>query len=555
MTITFESLGLRPQLVQAVTELGYENATPIQERAIPALMQGRDVLGQAQTGTGKTAAFALPLLERLNFSDRRVQGLILAPTRELAIQVTEALFQYGKHLGIRLVTIYGGSSYTRQMKKLQEGVHVGVGTPGRVIDLIEKGALRLDAVHYMVLDEADEMLKMGFIDDVETILRQTPETRQTALFSATLSSPIREIARKYMRDPLLVAIEQKTLTVPQIEQRYYLVDESSKIPTLARLLEVENVTSALIFTRTKIGAGQLADTLLSRQFPVEALHGDLSQEMRETVMRRFRRGQITILVATDVAARGLDIQDMSHVINFDVPYDAEDYVHRIGRTGRAGREGVAITLVTPRERRWLKTIEQFTKQPIKRAKLPGAEEVVARRNQRFGAQLGELLDQSELDREVAFVNEMVEAGYDVTEIAAAAIRMARAGEAQRPIEEIAEPRERTFDRDRTQRGDRRYGRQSAGGDEGPRRRPRTGQEPGMVRLMIDAGRIHGIQPGDVVGVIASEAGIPGRAIGAIDIQKNQTFVDVKEMHVDRVLQRMRRGTLRGRQVSLRRAEA
>lgn len=574
MTITFESLGLRPQLVQAVMELGYENPTPIQERAIPALLEGRDVLGQAQTGTGKTAAFALPLLERLELSNRTVQGLILTPTRELALQVTEAIYQYGKHMGVRIVAIYGGSSYTRQLKRLEEGVHVVVGTPGRLIDLIDKRALRLNHVKFLVLDEADEMLKMGFIDDVTTILNQTPKERQTALFSATLSDPIREIARNYMHDPQVVAIEQKTLTVPQIEQRYYLVDEHSKVAALARLLEVEEVGSALIFTRTKLGAGSLADTLLARQFPVEALHGDLSQEMRETVMRRFRRGQITILVATDVAARGLDIQDMSHVVNFDVPYDAEDYVHRIGRTGRAGREGIAITLVTPRERRWLKTIEQFTRQPIKRGKLPNVDEVIAKRDQRFTERLSGMLDNEEFEREVSFLNGLIAVGYDSAEIAAAAIRMARSFETQRPIDEIQEPRERSYaERQASRTGDRRFGDRDRGdrrfggerehadrgghngdGDERPRRR--TGErEAGMVRLMIDAGRVHGIQPGDVVGVIASEAGIPGRAIGAIDIQKNQTFVDVNESHVERVLKRMRTGTMRGRQVTMRRADA
>ncbi len=569
MTLTFESLGLRQQLVQAVMELGYENATPIQERAIPALLEGRDILGQAQTGTGKTAAFALPLLERLDINSRKVQGIVLTPTRELALQVTEVIFQYGKHMNARIVAIYGGSSYTRQLKRLDEGVHVVVGTPGRVIDLIERGALDLRHVRYLVLDEADEMLKMGFIDDVETILRAIPPERQTALFSATLSDGIRSIARQYMRDPLLVAIEQKTLTVPQIEQRYYLVEENSKVAALARLLESEDVHSALIFTRTKLGAASLADTLLARLFPVEALHGDLSQEARETVMRRFRRGQITILVATDVAARGLDIQDMSHVINFDVPYDAEDYVHRIGRTGRAGREGIAITLVTPRERRWLKTIEQFTRQPIKRGKLPNVEEVVAKRDQRFTEKLSSLLETEDFEREVGFIHSLIAVGYDATEVAAAAIKMARSGELQRPIEDIQEPRERTYaERQASRDGGRRFERTGErGGERSPERRydrdgedrerPRrrsTEREAGMVRLMIDAGRVHGIQPGDVVGVIASEAGIPGRAIGAIDIQKNQTFVDVNEMHVERVLKRMKTGSMRGRQITLRRAE-
>ena len=539
MTNIFE--GLRPELVRAVVELGYETPTPIQERAIPALIAGRDVLGQAQTGTGKTAAFALPLLEKLDFTQRSVQGLVLVPTRELANQVAEAIFQYGKHLGARVLAIYGGSSYARQIKRLDSGVHIVVGTPGRVIDLIDKNALDLSGVRYMVLDEADEMLKMGFVDDVETILNRTPaDERQTALFSATLSEPIRRLSKKYMHDALLVAIEHKTLTVAQTEQRYYMVDDNSKLAAVSRLLEVEETTSALIFVRTKIGAANLADALLDRNFPVEALHGDMAQDARETVMRRFRQGHISVLVATDVAARGLDIEDVSHVINYDVPYDAEDYVHRVGRTGRAGRTGIAITLVTPRERRWLRTIESFTGQRIERAKLPTPADVFARRDARFGTKLEELLAQTDLGREVSVVNTLVEAGYDAVEVAAAAIRFARANEAQRPVEDIGEPKERT-ERDRERSSER------------SRKHTRGENEPGMVRLMLNAGRAHGIQPGDVVGAIAGETGIPGRAIGAIDIHADQTFVDVKEVHVDRVLKQMKQRTLRGRTITLKRA--
>lgn len=536
----FESLNLRPELMQAIKELGFENPTPIQERAIPALIAGGDVLGQAQTGTGKTAAFAFPLLEKIDFSQRQVQGLILAPTRELASQVAEAIFQYGKHVGARVLAIYGGSSYARQIKRLESGVHIVVGTPGRVIDLIEKGALDLSGVRYLVLDEADEMLKMGFIDDVETILKSTPETRQTALFSATLPTVIRQLAKKYMHNPETVMIEHKTLTVPQIEQRFYLLDDTAKLAAVSRLLEVEEITSALIFVRTKLGAAQLADDLLSRGFAVEALHGDMAQDARETVMKRFRRGQITALVATDVAARGLDIEDMSHVINYDVPYDAEDYVHRIGRTGRAGKTGVAITLVTPRERRWLRTIEGFTNQRIKQSTLPAPADVFARRDARFSAQLQIILADTDLGRELSVVNSLLEAGYDATEIAAAAIRMARAGETQRPVEEIREPKERV-ERERER------------SSEWSRKKTFGKSEPGMVRLSLNAGRSHGIQPGDVVGAIAGETGIPGRAIGAIDIHADETFVDVKDVHVERVLKQMQKRTLRGRTVTLKRA--
>lgn len=553
MTNLFESLGLRPQLVRAVTELGYETPTPIQEGAIPALLSGRDILGQAQTGTGKTAAFALPMLEKIDLSTARVQGLVLAPTRELAVQVAEAIYQYGRYFSVRVLPIYGGSSYTRQMKRLHDGVHIVVGTPGRTIDLIQRQALDLSHVEFLVLDEADEMLKMGFIDDVETILKETPDSRQTALFSATLAEPIRRLAAKYMHDPVSVTIARKDLTVPQTEQRYYLVNDDTKVAALSRLLETEDVQSALIFVRTKVGAAQLAETLMGRGFPVEAIHGDLSQEARETVLRRFRRGNVSVLVATDVAARGLDIENVSHVVNFDMPYDAEDYVHRIGRTGRAGREGIAITLVTPRERRWLKTIEHFTKHEVRRAKLSAPEEIYARRDERFSQQLNEVLEQPDLDRERTIVGSLLEAGYAVEDIAAAAVRLARAGEVQRPIDDIREPRERE---ERPMRArDGRPGREGRRGQEVPRiHRERTGREPGMVRLMLNLGREHGVKPGDIVGAIASEAGIPGRAIGAIDIHRSETFVDVQEIHVDKVLRQMKTSSVRGKSVTLTRAQ-
>jgi ATP-dependent RNA helicase DeaD len=572
----FERLGLRAELVQAVMELGYENPTPIQEGAIPALLERRDVLGQAQTGTGKTAAFALPLLEHLNFADRAPQALVLAPTRELAVQVAEAVFQYGKKLGVRIATIYGGSSYFRQLKRLEEGVHVVVGTPGRVIDLIERGALDLSGVRYLVLDEADEMLKMGFIDDVETILRETPDDRQTALFSATMPSEIRSLAGNYMHDPVHVTIAQKTMTVPSIEQRYYLIDEDSKLGLLARLLETEDIKSALIFTRTKLGAAGLADALLARGFPVESIHGDLSQDVRETVMRRFRNGLVNILVATDVAARGLDIESVTHVINYDIPYDAEDYVHRIGRTGRAGREGLAITLITPRERRLLRVIEQHTKSALVRASIPTAQEVLAKRDALFIARLSDTMSGQDLDAHRALVESMVDDGYDAAEIAAAAIRMARADDLRRPILDVNEPTirregDRSTSRDRYSRnGDRRHDRRDHEGGDRPARPPRfngdgeserrprvdkTGREAGMVRLLVDAGREHGVGPGDVVGAIAGRAGIPGKAIGAIDIHRTQTFVDVQEMHVERVLSQLKSGAvLRGKEITIRRAD-
>lgn len=537
MQQSFDTLGLQPELVQAVTELGFDAPTPIQTQAIPALLEGRDVIGQAQTGTGKTAAFALPMLQGIGERSGIVQGLVLTPTRELALQVSQAIYDYSRHLKLSVLAIYGGSSYDRQMRRLASGVDVVVGTPGRLIDLMERGVLDLSNVRYLVLDEADEMLKMGFIEDVERILAQTPPTRQTALFSATMPEPVRHLAERYLHDPVTVTIQTKALTVPQIEQRYYMVNEASKLPALARLLEVEDITSALIFARTKVRTGEIAEALNARGFRAEALNGDLSQDVRETVLRRFRNGIVTFLVATDVVARGVDIPSVSHVINFDMPQDPEDYVHRVGRTGRAGREGIAITLVTPREGRWLRTIEQYTRQQIMRATLPSADDIRARRDTRFTTALAQHMETGTLDDELAIVEAMENAGYAPREIAAAAIRLARAAEAQRPIEDVREVRER---QDRPQQGAGRF----AG-------RGRRGEvEAGMVRFVLDAGHEHGIRPADIVGAIASEAGIPGKSIGAINIQRSQTYVDVQETHAGRVARSMGRAFLRGRRVTL-----
>jgi ATP-dependent RNA helicase DeaD len=549
----FEMFGLHPELEQAVTELGYSEPTPIQMGAIPALLEGFDVLGQAQTGTGKTAAFGLPLLQKLDKSARGVQALVLTPTRELAIQVSEALSSYGQHLKIRVLPIYGGQSYTRQINALNRGVQVVVGTPGRMLDLINQKSLDLSGVRYLVLDEADEMLKMGFIDDVEAILSEIPAERQTALFSATMPVQIRRLAERYMREPQEVTIQRAQMTVEGTEQRYYLLQESSKVAALARLLETEELTSALVFARTKAGVAELAETLLMRGFMAEAIHGDLTQEAREAALRRFRNGQMTILVATDVVARGIDIQDVSHVINFDMPYDPEDYVHRIGRTGRAGRSGIAITLVTPRERGRLRFFENFTRQSITRGTLPGIEDVQARRDERFMTALEGVMNESDLRNEKTLVAQLEALGCDINEVAAAAIRLARANELQRPVEDV---REVSDYQDRGPRRDSRgsYGprndqRPSDRGGDRPRG-PRREAEAGMVRLLLNIGRDEGARPADIVGSIASEANIPGKAIGAIDILPHQTFVDVRAEHAPQVLKQSGRVYVRGHQVTI-----
>ncbi len=546
MSDMFDQLDLRSELVQAVSELGFETPTPIQVRTIPLLLSGRDVIGQAQTGTGKTAAYALPMIQRIDPRLRAVQALVLAPTRELALQVSKAIESFGLRMGVSVAAVYGGQAYARQISSIKGGVNVVVGTPGRLIDLIERGVLNLSGVRYLVLDEADEMLKMGFVEAVERILAETPADRQTALFSATMPAPIRRLADRYMHDPEHVTIEAKSMTVSQTEQRYYMVHEDSKLAALTRLIELEDINSALIFARTKLRTNELAEALLARGFHAEALNGDLSQDVRETVLRRFRSGQLVFLVATDVVARGVDIPSVSHVINFDLPRDPEDYVHRIGRTGRAGRSGIALALVTPREGRWLRTIEDYTRQRITRANLPAVEDVIQRRDERFVDALGTFIDGDPLERELALVDELSRAGYGPQEIAAAAIRMARASELQRPIEEIRQAREQ---QDRP--GER--GRFNDGPSGG--RSPRRGEEVGMVRLMIDAGREDGIRPGDIVGAVAGETGISGKSIGAIDIQRGQTFFDVKEQHADQVLRQMGRWVYRGRNLTMTRAVA
>jgi ATP-dependent RNA helicase DeaD len=549
MSLQFENLGLLPQFMQAIEQLGFEQPTPIQEAAIPLLLEGRNVIGQAQTGTGKTAAYALPMLQQIK-PGKGVQALVLTPTRELAIQVTEATSRMSNHSSVRVLAVYGGQSYTIQTRQLQKGVEVVVGTPGRLMDLMRQNYLDLSKVKYLVLDEADEMLEMGFVDDVETILAQIPDERQIALFSATLPQAVRKLAEKYMSDPQQVAIASKQLTVAETDQKYCRVREGNKLAALSRFLEVGDVKSALIFARTKIRAQELSDQLNEMGYPCESLHGDLSQQRREMVMNRFRQHSVTLLVATDVAARGLDIDDVSHVINYDLPNDAEDYVHRIGRTGRAGKKGVSITFITPRERRNLNLIESYTRQTIAEIRVPSDQEILERRNDRFMARLTEQLGKGNISQERALIARLEETSFDLIEIAAAAMQLARSSEGNAPLIEFSEPpveqrRSKTYDRRPEMvefTSDRRKGSKSGGRERVQDRSgaPKTfgrgrGSEAGMVRLMMNLGNENGLRPSDVVGAIAGEVGIPGKAIGEIDIQQNHTFVDVAEMHVEKVL--------------------
>ncbi len=539
MTTEFNQLNLLPELVQAVTERGYAAPMPIQSAVIPVMLAGSDVIGQAQTGTGKTAAFALPILQNLEPARGTPQALIVVPTRELALQVSEAFKAYGQFSKARVLAIYGGQSYDRQISQLRRGVEIVVGTPGRLLDLIRKELLDIRQVRTVVLDEADEMLSMGFIEDVEALLAETPAERQTALFSATLPPEIRALAERYMRDPQSITIQSEKLTVDAIEQRYYLVNTGDKTAALTRLFEVEDISSALIFVRTRSGTSELANELTVRGFPAEALNGDLNQEARERTLSRFRQKGIQVLVATDVAARGLDIEDISHVFNFDLPDDPEIYVHRIGRTGRAGKTGIAITLVTPAERRRLSQIEGFTRQKLAKTPVPSEEEIKAHREGRLINQMTIWLRRGRYLREREMVNDLIEQGHDPAEIAAAALKIARADEKQRPIAPVSEVHEFygrsrpiTASRARGERSDRPE--RASRAERGPRA-TMYANEPGMVRLSLNIGRQHGIRVNDVVGAIAGDAKIPGSAIGKIQIQDRFTLVDVPQEFAGQVL--------------------
>ena len=539
MTTQFSDLNLRIEIMQALEDIKYTDPTPIQAEMIPIMMTGVDVIGQAQTGTGKTAAFSIPILHNLIPGQRKPQALILSPTRELAMQVAKAMEGYGAYTGVRVLAIYGGSSYPRQISALKRGVDVVVGTPGRLLDLLDKKSLDLSAVRTLVLDEADEMLSMGFIDDIETLLDATATKRQVALFSATMPSRIRQLASKYMHDAQSVVIKEKQLTVAATEQRYYVVNQRDKLAAMTRIFEYEDISRALIFVRTRAGTGELANELATRGFPSEMLNGDLSQDARERVMSRFRNDQIKVLVATDVAARGLDIDDISHVFNFDLPDDPEVFVHRIGRTGRAGKDGIAITMLTPKETRMLSRIEGYTRQKMTKATLPSKADIMNARKKQIVDRMEVWLRRGRFKNELELVNEMVELGHDPLEIAAAAMRIVRESENQRPVESIGEVREWNSRRDphapRVKR-DRDFKK----GDGSSRKTrsynaTRKSHEDGMVRMALDKGRSDGISPSDVVGTIAYHANIPGKSLGAIHIQDQQTFVDVPEQFVDKVL--------------------
>ena len=548
-TTTFADLALRPELLRALARLGYEEATPIQRAAIPPLIEGRDLLGQAATGTGKTAAFALPVLEHMARRETHAapMALVLVPTRELAVQVSEAMHRYGRDLGARIVPIYGGQPIGRQLQALERGVDVVVATPGRALDHIARKTLRLAALRIVVLDEADEMLDMGFAEDIEAILQDVPEGRQTVLFSATLPPRIAAIARRHLKDPVQIQLGREA-TVPGetalVRQSAYVVARAHKAAALGRVLDVESPAAALVFCRTRDEVDQLTETLNGRGYRAEALHGGMDQGQRDRVMGRLRGGAADLLVATDVAARGLDIEQLTHVVNYDMPSAPDSYVHRIGRVGRAGREGVAITLVEPREHRMLKTIERATKQRISVERLPTVADLHARRLELTRAALRESLLEDDLDRFRVVVEPLTEE-FDLLEVALAAVKLAHeASGAAADEEDIPEV---TVAPDRGPSGPA-----SAARPRRPGGGPGRPAGAGTTRLYIGAGRAAGVRPQDLVGAIANESRLSGRDIGAIEIADRFSLVEVPESAADDVIAALRATTVKGKKVTARR---
>jgi len=534
---TFRGLALSEEVLSALSDVGYEAPTPIQAQTIPVLLSGVDMLGQAQTGTGKTAAFALPALTRIDLRRPEPQVLVLVPTRELAIQVAEAFVRYAVHLkGFHVLPIYGGQSYQPQLNALKRGAHVVVGTPGRVIDHMNRGTLKLDGIRLLVLDEADEMLRMGFLEAVESVLEQTPPQRQVALFSATLPAPIRRIAQKHLRTPVEVTIKSKTSTATNIRQRYWMVSGLHKLDALTRILEAETFEGMLVFTRTKQATVELAEKLEARGFSAAPLNGDIAQRDRERTVSRLKDGQIDILVATDVAARGLDVERVSHVINYDVPYDTESYVHRIGRTGRAGRNGEAILFIAPRERNMLRAIERATRQPIEPMNLPSVDSVNKLRIAKFKQRISDTLDHAEANIFRPVLEQLqAETGLAMIDIAVA---LATIAQANSPLLLAAKPEE-------TSRAPR----------EPPSHAPRDHSHAPraasrMQTYRLEVGAVHGAKPGNIVGAIANEAGIEGARIGRIDIRETHSYVDLPEGMPQDIFTRLQKVRVAGRQLRI-----
>jgi len=547
----FAGLGLGPAALQAVASLGYETPTVVQERAIPILLQGRDLIAQAPTGTGKTAAYGLPIVDQLAERDRRPQALVVVPTRELAIQVADALGQLGRHRRLVALPVYGGQPYDPQLRALARGVQVVVGTPGRLLDHLARGTLVLDQVRTAILDEADEMLNMGFVEDIEKLLGALPAERQTALFSATIPQRIRRLAEQYLRDARHVSVEAGSAVAPMVRQVYYEVPWTAKPDALARILECERPESAIVFVRTRREADVVAEHVSGLGYSAQAIHGDISQAHRERVLGSFRAGHTRLLVGTDVAGRGLDIPAVSHVINYDLPPDAEIYVHRIGRTGRAGSAGEAITLVTPRERGLLAMLERGVHRRLERRWLPTDAELASRRLAAFRGELLGVLEAGGLEPFAALVDEL-SASHDVTQLAAAAFRMAAerrsapsVSERETPAPPVPEPVSdlRASEPDPIRRAHEPVPARPRHGTGA--RPPRRSRNEATARLFLRVGRHHGVRPADLVGAIANEAGIPSHSIGEITLFDKFSFVDVPEMSASHVEAALNNTSIRG----------
>ena len=557
-TVDFADLALSAPVLQAIKAIGYEQPSPIQAACIPAMLSGKDVLGTAQTGTGKTAAFALPVLSMLNTRSKRVQALVLAPTRELAIQVSEAFQSYASKIqGFQVLPVYGGQGMDTQLRQLKRGVQVVVGTPGRVMDHLRRGTLQLDALKTVVLDEADEMLRMGFIDDVPWILEQAPAERQVALFSATMPKPIRRIADQYLNDPEEIRIEGKTQTVDRIEQRYWQVSGTNKLDALTRMLEVESFDGVIMFARTKTATVELADKLSARGYAASAINGDMTQKLRERTIEQLKSGRVDILVATDVAARGIDVARVSHVINYDIPYDTEAYVHRIGRTGRAGRSGKAILFVAPRERRMLRAIEKATGQNITPMELPTREEVNKLRREQFKQQVVDTLAHPDVGYFQNMIQELLhEQSVDAEAIAAALALMAQKDSLLMPRKAKTESapaaadkpakRDKTEKRTKANSADERSGKAKKDTPEG---------HVHMVKYRVAVGHDHEVQPGDIVGAIANEAEIDSEFIGRIRIFEDHSVIELPDGMPEKTFQQLKQVWVRNQKLDIQRVDA
>ena len=541
--VTFSELPLLPKVQKAIEAVGYETPTPIQAQVIPYLLQGRDILGVAQTGTGKTAAFALPILSNLDMKTRNPRVLCLAPTRELAIQVAEAFQTYAKYLkGFKVLPIYGGADYRGQIRQLGRGVHVVVGTPGRVMDHIRRGTLVLDDLKTLVLDEADEMLSMGFIDDIEWILQQMPEEHQTALFSATMPARIRKLTDKYLRDPAEITIKLKTTTAPPIRQRFLQVRHNEKLETLARILEVEEYDGMLVFVRTKNATLEVAQRLQARGYAAEALNGDIPQSRREKTVACLKSGNIDIIVATDVAARGLDVKRISHVVNYDVPYDTESYVHRIGRTGRAGREGDAILFVIGREQRMLQAIERTTRKSIERYKFPSLEVLNERKIEQLFTRIDEVLQKDLTEYSSVVSKYLKRSGVDPLLLAAA---MASLEAGSEPFYIKEPPRKSRREPERYEREDRRRGRPERSESKRFKR-----DQIATETYRLEVGEVHGVSKGDIVGAIANEAGIESQYMGKIHVYEQHSLIELPEGMPKPIFKMLKKVWVRGQQLQI-----